>query len=200
MCGVAQAMPVGQTHITHFPTPTQQRYGLTPAEVHQTFAANIIANLEADPDLDATLARIAPVELASIMVLVEREQHGSAARVYAVIERRVRPETLAHVADMRIFPNTVIAAPTLDMTLYEVYLDYLTAGLSTEAALGMTATYAGGYLGAAWLFGWNIGSGIVYINDQINPGINQAIGDALGAAMTDVNQFTFGGYGDEFVP
>lgn len=81
----------------------------------------------------------------------------------------------------------VTAAPNLDMTIYEIFLDYFTAGeTSAAAALASTATYASSYLAASFTIGYQIGTGIYWIDDQIDPAVNQWIGDELGAGVSDV--------------
>jgi hypothetical protein len=89
--------------------------------------------------------------------------------------------------------NGVTPAPNLDMTLYEVFLDYLTAGETTAAsALASTAAYAGTWLSAAATVGYQIGTVIYWIDDQVDPDINIWIGDELGAITTDIINFALG--------
>lgn len=83
--------------------------------------------------------------------------------------------------------KAVTPAPNLDMTIYEIFLDYFTAGeTSAAAALASTAAYVAANLGAAFTVGYQIGTGIYWIDDQIDPGVNQWIGDELGAGVNDV--------------
>jgi hypothetical protein len=86
--------------------------------------------------------------------------------------------------------TSVAASPNLDMTLYEIFLDYFTAGeTSAAAALAMTAQYSSAYLAASFTVGYEIGTVIYWIDDQIDPDINVWIGDELGALVTDVVNF-----------
>jgi hypothetical protein len=80
----------------------------------------------------------------------------------------------------------VTPSPNLDMTLYEIYLDYLTSGLSVEASLAMGAGYASAYLGAAFEIGYEIGGAVYFLDDQIDPEINVWIGEEEGAIVSDV--------------
>lgn len=83
--------------------------------------------------------------------------------------------------------KSVTPAPNLDMTLYEIFLDYYTAGeTSAAAALASTATYAGSYLAASFTVGYQVGSAIYWIDDKVDPDVNVWIGDELGAAATEI--------------
>lgn len=83
--------------------------------------------------------------------------------------------------------KAVTPAPNLDMTIYEIFLDYFTAGeTSVAAALASTAMYTAANLGAAYTFGYAVGTGIFWIDDQVDPAINNWIGDELGAGIDDV--------------
>lgn len=76
--------------------------------------------------------------------------------------------------------GTVVPAPVLDMTLYEVYLDYYTAGWSASASLGASAIYISGNLTAAFSAGYLAGTGIYWITDKFTPEVNIWIGDQIG--------------------
>jgi len=80
-------------------------------------------------------------------------------------------------------------APNLDMTIYDIFLDSWTAGLSVEASLASTAAYAGSYLSASFAIGYQIGGAIYYIDDKIDPNINAWIGDEEGALIDEVIDF-----------
>lgn len=80
----------------------------------------------------------------------------------------------------------VTPSPNLDMTLYEIFLDYVTSGSSGAAALASTATYAGAQLAASFTVGYQIGSVVYWVDDAIDPDINIWIGDEEGAAVNDV--------------
>jgi len=180
--------------------------GSTRAEIHAHFAANIAHAVASNPQISATLGGMNAVELTRMATLLQQEGADSNGILQGIAQRsdaatlvRVATAFGSPITDSAVsaaapagiasayFANKkatqlnagLIAAPTLDMTLYEVYLDYLTTGLSVETSLAMTVSFAGQYLGASFVAGYQIGSGIYWLNDQINPTINQTIGAAV---------------------
>lgn len=82
--------------------------------------------------------------------------------------------------------GTVVPSPTLDMTLYEIYLDYYTAGLSGAAAAAEAATYIAGNITAAFSAGYLAGTGIYWLTDKLDPEVNVWIGDQIGPVVDEV--------------
>lgn len=77
--------------------------------------------------------------------------------------------------------GTVVGAPVLDMTLYEIYLEYATAsGVSSMAAMASAAEYIGGQVTFAFSAGYLAGTGIYYVVDKVDPDITRFIGDEIG--------------------
>lgn len=74
-------------------------------------------------------------------------------------------------------------APTVDMTIQEIYLEFRTApigSLSVEGALSETAMFAGKDIAISWWIGTQIGN-------QINNAINEydpSLGDAIGGTVS----------------
>jgi hypothetical protein len=67
-----------------------------------------------------------------------------------------------------------LGAPNIYMTMYEIYTEYLfTEATSETAALALTAKYAAGQLGWAWMLGYNV----------IGPAIN-TIGTSIDASFS----------------
>lgn len=77
--------------------------------------------------------------------------------------------------------GTISASPILDMTIYEVYLEYYTAGWTMSAALAAAGTYIGSELIIAAGAGTAVGSGIYWLDDQLSENINIWIGDQIGS-------------------
>jgi hypothetical protein len=134
-------------------------------------AANLILIAAAfgQANVDAAVAAYAPA--------ATKATYGASSRM-AIMDR-----SQARFVAMGI--SGVTASPNLDMTLYEIFLDYLTAGTDTTvaAALAQTSSYAGGWLGAAATFGYSVGTGIYWIDDQIDPDINIYLGNEIGKAV-----------------
>lgn len=78
-------------------------------------------------------------------------------------------------------------APTVDMTLNEIYLDYRTApvgSLSPAGALAETAMFAGGRLTAAAGVGYELGTQINGLIDEYDPDLGDAIGGTIDGTVT----------------
>ena len=107
-------------------------------------AANLIAIAAAfgQANVDSAVASYAPASTIAA--------YAGATRM-AVIDRSQARMVVAGISG-------VTASPNLDMTIYEVFLDYLTAGTDTSvaAALAQTSSYAAGWLGAAATFGYSV--------------------------------------------
>ena len=93
----------------------------------------------------------------------------------------VPPPFLHSHAQMQAM-GIVTAAPTLDYTIYEVYLDYLTSGLTVESALAMTAMYVGQVITTTAGVAYAVGTGVYNISEYITPGSTNWIGDLVACA------------------
>jgi len=134
-------------------------------------AANLILIAAAfgQANVDAAVAAYAPASI--------QATYAASARM-GIMDR-----SQARFVAMGI--SGVTPSPNLDMTLYEIFLDYFTAGADTSAAaaLAQTSAYAGTWLSAAATFGYSVGTGIYWIDDQIDPDINIYLGNEIGAAV-----------------
>lgn len=87
-------------------------------------------------------------------------------------------------------------APSIEMTLLEIYLDYRTApigSLSPTAALYQTSVYSLGHLTAAYGFGFVVGTGLSWLLQTYAPSIHQRIGEGLYNFFTPLfNRFETG--------
>lgn len=73
-------------------------------------------------------------------------------------------------------------APTIDNTLYEIYLDYRTApigSLSVRSALVETSIFAGKRLAPAFTTGYAIGTGLNILINTYEPSLGDTIGGTL---------------------
>lgn len=80
-----------------------------------------------------------------------------------------------------------MAAPTTDMTIQEIYLEFRTApvgSLSATSAISETAIFAATRLSAAGTLGYTIGSGISYLITNYAPNLSDAIGGTV-SGMVD---------------
>lgn len=94
--------------------------------------------------------------------------------------------------------GAVAAAPTTDMTLEEIYLDFRTApvgSLSPASALSETTLFASQRVLPAAAAGTAIGTGINYLIENYDPSLSDAIGgtiagsiEAAQAAITEVER------------
>jgi hypothetical protein len=175
--------------------------------VDRQFAAHIYANLRSAPDLDKRLANLTDKDLAGLAYMLQRYSalYSDGAeytpRLLQLIKDRTTAETQARVSkafaplravDHSLTLRAAVATPNIDMTAYEVYLDYLTSGLTGTSALAMTAEYIGAQFSAAALAGYTIGEIINDLATVINPNwpvattdFMEAIMDAMPAAIAD---------------
>jgi hypothetical protein len=148
----------------------------------------------------APLMHIAAIRLSAANLLRFKSAMGQAATDAAVNSYATPAVKAAYFSGIAKAPirrsqamylsmgiKALTPSPNLDMTVYEIFLDYYTAGeTSAAAALASTGMYTASYLGAAFTVGYQIGTGIFWVDDQIDAGINNWIGDELGAAVGDV--------------
>ena len=81
-------------------------------------------------------------------------------------------------------------APTPDMTLSEIYLDFRTApvgSMSVSSALFETATYAGTELVTAWTAGYTIGTAVNNVITTYDPSLENTIGGTISQMLSDIN-------------
>ncbi|MGH8258202.1 MAG: hypothetical protein ACREUG_00765 [Steroidobacteraceae bacterium] len=83
---------------------------------------------------------------------------------------------------LQLFP--VNANPSLNMTIYEVYLDFRTAGLSIPASLASTTVFVCPLMQTSWDFGQEIG-GVV---SSIIQRYDQPLWDAIGGTEANMPQ------------
>jgi len=82
------------------------------------------------------------------------------------------------------------AAPTIDMTPYEIYLEFRTApigSLTPASALAETGIFMATRLAPAAGVGWAIGSGINDVIETYDPELEDAIGGTIDAALDNIN-------------
>lgn len=77
--------------------------------------------------------------------------------------------------------STASMLEQLDMTIYEIYLDYYTAGnISRSAALTMTGRTVGFEISFAFSIGYGIGTGVMTLADTVDPGFKDRVSIAIG--------------------
>jgi hypothetical protein len=187
--------------------------GTTPAQIHTRFASVIYSNLN-NGSAAARLARLSNKEMQDLALAYERNT-GVVNDLTALIRVRA-PAQLARFAPMA---NNAVAgytktspyyaakialrpaagvvpsapAPTLDMTLEEIYLEFRTApvgALSVEASVYSTASYAMINLTAAWTAGYIIGSGVHWLIETYAPEWDNKIGSTLDGLLTGLASST----------
>lgn len=82
-------------------------------------------------------------------------------------------------------------APTVDMTIPEIYLEFRTApigSLNPTAAISETGIFAASRLVPAYYVGTAIGSGISYLIDTYDPALSDAIGGTVAGMVDATNQ------------
>ena len=90
-------------------------------------------------------------------------------------------------------PPVALTGPTVDYTLYEIYLAYRTApigALSVRAALYQASMYAGTHLGLAWWAGQTVGDVLAPLIETHAPGLWVSIGGALHAVVEGLSRAT----------
>lgn len=169
--------------------------GVTPVAIHSKFASVIYNNLN-NSSATLRLSRMSDREVQDLAYAYERNT-GVVNDLTGLIRVRA-PTQVARF--MRMAANAVAAwantnqvyrsrmkvtygpAPTLDMTLQEIYLEFRTApvgSLSVEAATFSTAAYAMINLTAAWTAGYIIGSGIHWVIQTYSPSLDNQIGATM---------------------
>lgn len=85
---------------------------------------------------------------------------------------------------------TIFAAPTTDMTIYEIYLEYRTApigSLTARSAIAETAIFSGSRLLPAFGAGYEVGTGINYLITNYAPDLGDAIGGTIYGMIQNIN-------------
>ncbi|WP_211454773.1 hypothetical protein [Collimonas antrihumi] len=85
---------------------------------------------------------------------------------------------------------TIFAAPTIDMTIYEIYLEFRTApigSLAASSAIAETAIFTGGRLLPAFGAGYEVGTGINYLITSYAPELGDAIGGTIYGIIQNIN-------------
>jgi hypothetical protein len=203
-------------------TPAQ--IGTSPATIQANFAGVIVNNLRANPGVAASMGNYELARLSTLLpqstgvALVNALTPkltapqltrlasgfgfftvGTAVSLYAtpVVQNAyftMRQPVALHESLASLQSALPVAAPTLDYTLYEVYLDYLTTGLSEASALAMTAQFAGTYLTGSFVVGYEVGTSTYFLIQNLSPGAAETLDDFVGEIADSVadyyNQFT----------
>ncbi|PRC93090.1 hypothetical protein [Solimicrobium silvestre] len=83
-------------------------------------------------------------------------------------------------------------APTADMSLYDIYLEFRTAtigSLSVESALYESAAFAGSRLIVAYGVGYAVGTQVNSLINTYDPALGSAIGSAVATVVNTVTNF-----------
>ena len=84
-----------------------------------------------------------------------------------------------------------MAAPTLDMTLNEIYLEFRTAPIGSvgpTAAIAETTAYSGIWLTLAWKTGTGLGNELNGLINTYDPSLGDAIGGTVAGMVDATNQ------------
>lgn len=202
--------------------------GTDRAAVEAKFAANIEANFQRAPETllgrlsDKELAAIfrhygekKALEGSPLLkTLASRASAQSLTRLRTVTDAAAVDRSVAAFADSKVQASYATEstahpyvsaiqpmqgpAPTIDMTLDEIYLEFRTAPVGSvgpAAAVAETGMYASVYVGAAWVTGTAVGTQINNIITTYDPSLSDTIGgtiagmvDASRAAADDVTQ------------
>jgi hypothetical protein len=196
--------------------------GQTPKEIHDRFAtiiehnfntstANLVDRLH-DDELASLAERYADATGGQTAPLLDRMAStlpaGSLTRVAqafgykataAAVARKAPPqvagEFLAAMAgsDAAAVSGPQRAAPTVDMTINEVYLEFRTApvgSLSVSGALAETAMFVGGRLAFAYSTGYAVGTGIRWLLENYAPSVDNAIGAGVASVVDSLSRAT----------
>ena len=159
--------------------------GTTAAQVAAKFPGVISGNFAKGGDLLA--ARMTSADWAALGAAYSHVT-GSTSGLDGVVSKYAPHHLTTWRAANKGAPIPVGPAPTLDMTLYEIYLEFRTAAigsLSVEAALYETAAFAGANLGTAFGVGLTIGTGIDWLIQTLDPPLWNMIGDTEGTIVGD---------------
>jgi hypothetical protein len=88
----------------------------------------------------------------------------------------------AHPPHSMAASGLALPNPTLDMTIEEVYLDFLTSDLTVTAAVTGATLYTASNVGVAWQAGYDVGTIISNLIETLDPDLNDDIGAAIAAA------------------
>lgn len=99
------------------------------------------------------------------------------------------PRSLAQYQSVGV-SGLVPAAPSLNMTAMEVYLEYRTSveAFSVTEALFLTARFCSVQLGSAATGGYYVGKSLLWVGDQINPNFSASLANELGGLIYAVTE------------
>ena len=158
------------------------------------------------PLLKTLATRLSDKSLLRVASAFDKRAAASAVAVYASpAVRQSFASQLAYVRPMMLPPGGggggAAPAPTTDMTLEDIYLEFRTApvgSLSPASALSETLQFAGTRLSLAAATGWEIGTGINYLIETYDPALGDAIGGTeagmIDAARQSINEVQTGHY------
>jgi hypothetical protein len=198
--------------------PTTSIQGNTPQEIHAQFASiiesnfrtgnaeKVIQNLSAkelndlatryrieskvgtSPLLAIMATRLSDTSLVKIASAFGRDDVQAAVNTYASAEVKA-----AVTPELAVLPTasmvTPMAAPTVDMTIQEIYLEFRTAplgSLSVGGALSETAMFAGKDIAAAWWVGDAIGTQLSNAIQEYDPALDDAIGGTVSGMVNQI--------------
>lgn len=171
------------------------REEITPDLVHDNFATVIETNLSA-PDADAIISRLSERELFDIARLHRQASFRDEAFQKSLKNRvgriqQARLNTAFRHAENATDSSGMVAmtAPTVDMTLTEIYLEFRTApvgSLSVSGSLYETAAFAGTRMAGSFGTGYAIGSALAPVIQTYSPGTWDVIGGTLHSAVQNV--------------
>jgi hypothetical protein len=135
----------------------------------------------------AALARLAPYfGMENMRRAVESYAKPSVAQSYATLVSR-SPGWKADVSASLINPT---AAPTIDMTPYEIYLEFRTApigSLTPASALAETGMFMASRLAPSAYLGWKVGGEINDLIETYDPELEDTIGGTIDTALDNIN-------------
>jgi hypothetical protein len=156
------------------------------------FLASAVPNLSAaslvkmraafgSSDVDAAVNTYASVPIRNAYFATSFVSPYPTSRAQVIsVGQKVQVNTTVTVAGA-VTPN-----PLLDMTMYEIYLDYVTAGWSTSSAMAASAKFIGGNVATAFFTGYTIGTGLFWAIDKYDPNLDIWIGDQIGSFVIEV--------------
>jgi len=170
---------------------------------HELFLSRIQENLQR-PDINGVVSRLSDLELADLVTLYGAASGGRQHELVTVLGNRISNAQMTRLSSAFNQPTTLMqSAPkgatvngpevTLDMSIYEVYLEFRTAtvgSLSVGASMAQTAMYTAGWVSAAWGAGYTAGTGAAILMERYMPGTWEGIGNTIGAAVNGFNSAT----------
>jgi len=168
--------------------PAAAVIGTTDAQIHERFAGIIEQNFRTG-NANAIVHSLSDRELTDLASTYKRA--GGKTTLLRTLSKSVDAAGLARVTSAfngvsfggRISPDApTAAAPNVDMTIEEIYLDFRTApagSLSVEGALYETGVFVGVRASGAFGAGYTVGTGISYLIETYDPELEMAIGGTI---------------------